>query len=163
MASFTLATTEKYKDKETTEWHRCTVWGALADVVDKYVRKGDKLAIIGRIRYREYEDRDGNKRWSTNINVDELVMLGSPSGDSRRERDAEDPEDFPDDPDAGGAPPDDADEPPSRPRGGATEDDVPPKARPSGLPARKPRSAPARPARGSSKAGPVKSRKPRGR
>lgn len=142
MATFNLATTEKWNDKETTEWHRCTVWGALADVVDQYVRQGDKLAIVGRIRYREYEDRDGNRRWSTNINVDELVMLGGGGGrrdrdddDRPRSRDREDDRGnvrAPDSPEPDGAEPE---------AGGATEDDIPERERPSGLPARAGRKA----------------------
>lgn len=144
MATFNLATTEKYKDKETTEWHRCTAWGGLAEVVDKYVRQGDSLAIVGRIRYREYEDRDGNRRWSTNIQVDEMTMLG---GSRRRDDDRDDdrrprsrsreddggnangPDDYPE-PDGGEPEP-----------GGATEDDVPASQRPTGMKPRRGREA----------------------
>lgn len=144
MATFNLATTEKYKDKETTEWHRCTAWGGLADVVDKYVRKGDTLCIVGRIRYREYEDRDGNRRWSTNIHVDELTMLGGGSrrdrddreDDRPRSRDREDDRGNGDDREPEAEP--DGDEPE---RGGATEDDVRESERPSGLKARRGREA----------------------
>ncbi len=80
-ASFTLATTERYKDKngetkEQTEWHNIVCWRSLADIVEKYVRKGTQLYIEGRIRTRSYSDRDGNTRYITEINADNLQMLG---------------------------------------------------------------------------------------
>jgi len=80
-ASFTLATTERYKDrngetKEQTEWHNIVCWRATAEVVEKYVRKGTQLYIEGRIRTRSYTDRDGNIRYITEINADNLQMLG---------------------------------------------------------------------------------------
>lgn len=80
-ASFTLATTERYKDKngetkEQTEWHNIVCWRGTAEVVEKYVRKGTQLYIEGRIRTRSYTDRDGNTRYITEINADNLQMLG---------------------------------------------------------------------------------------
>ncbi|MBQ2243748.1 MAG: single-stranded DNA-binding protein [Bacteroidales bacterium] len=80
-ASFTLATTERYKDKngetkDQTEWHNIVCWRALADLVEKYVRKGSQLYIEGRIRTRSYTDRDGNTRYITEITADNLQMLG---------------------------------------------------------------------------------------
>lgn len=80
-ASFTLATTERYKDKngetkEQTEWHNIVCWRSLADIVEKYIRKGSQLYIEGRIRTRSYTDRDGNTRYITEINADNLQMLG---------------------------------------------------------------------------------------
>lgn len=83
-ASFTLATTERYKDKngenkEQTEWHNIVCWRSLAEVVEKYVRKGTQLYIEGRIRTRSYTDRDGNTRYITEINADNLQMLGRKS------------------------------------------------------------------------------------
>ena len=80
-ASFTLATTERYKDKngetkEQTEWHNIVCWRSLAEIVEKYVRKGTQLYIEGRIRTRSYSDRDGNTRYITEINADNLQMLG---------------------------------------------------------------------------------------
>lgn len=82
MAKFTLATSESYKNKsgekvEQTEWHNIIIWGNLCDIVEKYVKKGDMLYIEGKIVYGSYEDKDGNKRYTTDINVKELKMLGS--------------------------------------------------------------------------------------
>ena len=76
VASFSLATTEKYNDQEKTQWHNCIVWAKLADVVEKYVKKGQLLYVEGRIEYRSYDDKDGNKRYITEIVVSSLQMLG---------------------------------------------------------------------------------------
>jgi len=80
IANMSLATTRKWKDgsgeqKGKTEWHRLTVWGKLVDVVKRYVKKGDRLYIEGRIEYSESES-DGQKKYWTNVNVFEMVMLG---------------------------------------------------------------------------------------
>lgn len=85
VANFSLATTRRWKDssdreQESTQWHRIVVWAGLADVVDQYVRKGDKLYIEGRLEYRKWQDKDGNDRVTTEVNAQELVMLGSPRG-----------------------------------------------------------------------------------
>ena len=82
IANMSLATTRKWKDgsgepKEKTEWHRLTVWGKLVDVVERYVKKGDRLYVEGRI---EYSESDGQKKYWTNVNVFEMVMLGSTTG-----------------------------------------------------------------------------------
>ena len=82
IANMSLATTRKWKDgsgeqKEKTEWHRLTVWGKLVDVVERYVKKGDRLYVEGRIEYSETES-DGQKKYWTDVNVFEMVMLGSP-------------------------------------------------------------------------------------
>lgn len=76
VASFSLATTDKYKDKETTQWHNCVVWAKLADVVEQYVKKGQLLYLEGKIEYRSYDDKDGNKKYITEIVVMNLQMLG---------------------------------------------------------------------------------------
>ncbi len=81
VARITLATTERYKDKagnqqEATEWHNLTAWGFTADIVEKWVKKGTQLYVEGRIRTRSWQDKDGNKRYTTEINVDNLQMLG---------------------------------------------------------------------------------------
>ena len=82
IANMSLATTRTWKDgsgeqREKTEWHRLTVWGKLADVVERYVKKGDRLYVEGRIEYSESES-DGQKKYWTDVNVVEMVMLGSP-------------------------------------------------------------------------------------
>lgn len=80
LASFSLATSKKWKDDggeqhEKTEWHNCTAWRKLADIVEKYVKKGDALLIEGEIVY-ETSEKDGKKSYFTKINVGELRMLG---------------------------------------------------------------------------------------
>ena len=80
-ARFSLATTERYKNKygetvDTTEWHRVVVFGNLAGVVEKYVRKGKMLYIEGKIRTSSWEDGNGEKKYSTEIIADKLQMLG---------------------------------------------------------------------------------------
>lgn len=81
IAKFSLATNRTWKDgsgqqQEKTEWHRITIFGKLVDVVDRWVKKGDRLYIEGRIEYSQTE-HDGQKRYWTDIVVNELVMLGS--------------------------------------------------------------------------------------
>ena len=87
VATFSLATSRSWNDQagnrqEKTEWHRCVVWNTktsqLADIVERYVHKGDKLYVEGRIEYRQWQDKDGQTRYSTEINVRELIMLGGP-------------------------------------------------------------------------------------
>lgn len=83
VANFPLATSESYTAKNgekvtTTEWHNLVVWRGLAKVVEQYVKKGDKLYIEGRIRTRSWDDKDGNKRYTTEIYADNLEMLGGP-------------------------------------------------------------------------------------
>lgn len=80
VANFSLATSESYTAKNgekvtTTEWHNIVVWRGLAKVVEQYVKKGDKLFIEGRIRTRAWDDKDGNKRYTTEIYADNLEML----------------------------------------------------------------------------------------
>ena len=86
VATFSLATSERYQDKngqrqERTEWHRVVAWRGLAGIVEQYVHKGTKLYIEGRITYRQYKDKDGNDRNITEIVASEMKMLDSrPSG-----------------------------------------------------------------------------------
>lgn len=81
VANFSLATSRSWKDaktgerKEHTDWHRCTAYGKLADVIAEHVKKGQLLTVEGRIEYGEYE-KDGVKRYTTDIIVDEMRMLG---------------------------------------------------------------------------------------
>ncbi|HWJ22044.1 MAG TPA: single-stranded DNA-binding protein [Gemmatimonadaceae bacterium] len=99
VATFSLATSRSWNDQsgnrqEKTEWHRCVVWNTkgsqLADIVEKYVKKGDKLYVEGRIEYRQWQDKDGQTRYSTEINVRELIMLGGGRGGSSGDYDSED-------------------------------------------------------------------------
>ncbi len=84
VATFTLATTERYRDRnnelrENTEWHNIVAWRGNADVCEKYIRKGTQLFIEGRIRTRSWDDQTGNKRYTTEIIADNLQMLGKKS------------------------------------------------------------------------------------
>ena len=99
VATFSLATSRSWNDQsgnrqEKTEWHRCVVWNTkgsqLADIVEKYVKKGDKIYVEGRIEYRQWQDKDGQTRYSTEINVRELIMLGGGRGGSGGDYDSED-------------------------------------------------------------------------
>jgi single-strand DNA-binding protein len=81
VANFPLATSETYTAKNgervtTTEWHNIVLWRGLAEVAEKYVKKGQLLYIEGRIRTRSYDDKDGNKRYMTEIYGDAMRMLG---------------------------------------------------------------------------------------
>jgi len=98
VATFSLATSRSWNDasgakQEKTEWHRCVVWNTknsqLADIVEKYVKKGDKLYIEGRIEYRQWQDKENQTRYSTEINVRELIMLGGGRGGGGGEFDGE--------------------------------------------------------------------------
>jgi single-strand DNA-binding protein len=89
VASFSLATSRQWTgtagDKqEKTEWHKCVAWntkgGALADLIEKYVHKGDKLFVEGRVEYRQYQDKENQTRYVTEINVRELILLGGRGG-----------------------------------------------------------------------------------
>lgn len=88
VARVRLATSERYTDrqsgerKELTEWHTITLWRGLADVVDRYVHKGSQLFIEGRLRTREWMDKDNVKRYTTEILADNMQLLGS-RGDSQ--------------------------------------------------------------------------------
>jgi single-strand DNA-binding protein len=82
VATFSLATTERYKDEDRTEWHRVVAFGRLAEIIGEYLAKGRQVYIEGRIQTRDWEDRDGNKRYTTEIVANQMQMLGSPSGGS---------------------------------------------------------------------------------
>ena len=84
VASFNLATTEKYKDRngqmvENTEWHSISVWEKLAEIVESYVKKGTQLYVEGKIKTEKYTDKDGNDRYATRIQATTLQLLGGKS------------------------------------------------------------------------------------
>lgn len=94
VAKFPLATSESYKNRngervETTEWHNIVMWRGLAEIAEKYLKKGSRVYIEGKIRTRSYDDKDGIKKYITEIEADNMLML-----DGRSDR-----------PDAGGTPP----------------------------------------------------------
>lgn len=81
VANLSVATSEKYKDKsgqqqETTEWHRVTFWGKLADIAQQYLVKGSLVYIEGKLQTRKWEDKNGADRYTTEIVGREMVMLG---------------------------------------------------------------------------------------
>ena len=80
VAKFSLATTETYKDKtgkliSQTEWHTVVLWRGLADLAQKYLHKGSLVYIEGRLKTRSWEDKDGNKKFATEVVGDNLIML----------------------------------------------------------------------------------------
>ena len=81
VANFTMATTERWNDpngekKEKTEWHRIVVWGKQAEIAAEYLRKGRQVYIEGSLQTREWTDRDGNKRYTTEVKAQRLQLLG---------------------------------------------------------------------------------------
>ena len=81
VASFRLATTERYRDRngetrENTEWHNIVAWRSNADVIEKFVHKGSQIYVEGKLRTRKWTDRDGKDRYTTEIQVDNLQLLG---------------------------------------------------------------------------------------
>ena len=83
VANFPVATTETFRDKlgnkqEQTEWHQIVLWRKLAEVAEKYLRKGQQVYIEGKIRSRSWEDKEGNKRYTTEIFGDVLTILSRP-------------------------------------------------------------------------------------
>lgn len=89
VAQFSLATGRQWttpsgEKQEKTEWHKCVAWNGkgsgLADVIERYVKKGDKIFVEGRIEYRQYEDKDKQTKYVTEINVREILLLGGGKG-----------------------------------------------------------------------------------
>ncbi|CAN5202803.1 single-stranded DNA-binding protein [soil metagenome] len=85
VANFSVATSRSWSNQsgeqqEKTEWHRIVAWTKLADVVERYLKKGDRVYIEGEIQYRSYEDKDGVTKYSTEINASEMIMLGGGEG-----------------------------------------------------------------------------------
>jgi single-strand DNA-binding protein len=80
-ASFSIATTDSYKNKkgekvEDTQWHNIVIWGSLADVAEKHLKKGQEVAVEGKLMHNAYETQAGEKKYFTEINVNDLVMMG---------------------------------------------------------------------------------------
>ncbi|WP_412986502.1 single-stranded DNA-binding protein [Pontimicrobium sp. IMCC45349] len=81
LAKFTIATNESYKNSSgekitDTQWHNIVAWGKTAQIIEKYVTKGKEVAIEGKLTSRSYDDKDGNKRYITEVVCNELLMLG---------------------------------------------------------------------------------------
>ena len=82
LAKFSIATNETYKNAQgekvtNTEWHNLVAWGKTAEIVEKYLEKGKEIAIEGKLTSRTYDDKDGNKRYITEVVVTELLLLGA--------------------------------------------------------------------------------------
>ncbi len=91
VAQFSLATGRQWNSasgekQEKTEWHKCVAWNqgtrgtGMADIIERYVKKGDKLYIEGRIEYRQYQDKENQTKYVTEINVREILLLGGGKG-----------------------------------------------------------------------------------
>jgi single-strand DNA-binding protein len=94
VASFSVATSRKWKDKdgnvkEETEWHNVTMFGGIASVAERFICKGSKVAIEGRIRTRSYDDKDGVKRYVTEIVGENLELLSPKAGSTTSDPQAE--------------------------------------------------------------------------
>ena len=81
LANLTIATNDSYKnDKgekvEQTEWHKVVAWGKTADIIEKYVTKGLQIAVEGKLTHRSYDDKNGEKRYITEVVVNEVLLLG---------------------------------------------------------------------------------------
>ena len=75
VANFSVATNQY--DRDEPEWHNCTAWGSLAEVVGEHLAKGERVFVEGSLRTRQWEDSDGRTRYSTEIHADEVIFLGS--------------------------------------------------------------------------------------
>ena len=86
VSTLSLATTEVWNDKtsgqrqERTEWHRVVLWGKQAETLKDYLTKGKQIYVEGRLQTRQWDDRDGNKRYTTEIRSDRIVLLGGRGG-----------------------------------------------------------------------------------
>lgn len=89
VATFSIATSEVYTDKTTgvkkeiTDWHDIVVWRGLAEVTEKYVKKGYKVYIEGKLKKRSWQDKEGNTRYTTEVIADEMNILSRPEGGER--------------------------------------------------------------------------------
>ncbi len=95
IANLTVATSENWKDKQgqrqsSTEWHRVVVFGGLAEIIEKYLQKGDKVYFEGMLKTRQWTDKEGQERYTTEVVVDSfkgtMVMLGSKSESKAKEQ-----------------------------------------------------------------------------
>ena len=96
VATLSVATSRSWNNQsgerqEKTEWHRAVLWRQLADIAERYLKKGDKVYLEGRIEYRSWEDRDGNTRYTTEISVQNMITL-SPRGGAGDEADVSTPQ-----------------------------------------------------------------------
>src|SRR5437868_11153115 len=117
VATLNMATTETWNDKEgqrqeKTEWHRVILWGKQAETLNQYLQKGKQIYVEGRLQTRQWDDKDGNKRYTTEVKADRITLLGGGGGGAGRSMDRGSSQA------AGGG----MDEPPMEP---ITDDDIP--------------------------------------
>jgi len=91
VARFTLATDESWKDQsgekqQRTEWHNIVAWRKLAEICGQYLNKGKLVYIEGRLQTRSWEDKEGNKRYTTEVQADNMVMLSARTDEARQEK-----------------------------------------------------------------------------
>ena len=91
VTNFRIATSEKWKDKEgkaqeRTEWHRIVTFGKLAEICGEYLAKGKQVYIEGRIQTRSWDNKDGNKKYMTEVVADKMQMLGSPGSPDNKQK-----------------------------------------------------------------------------
>lgn len=96
LCRFSLATNEFYKDKngdkqQRTDWHNVVAWGKLAEIMSKYLEKGQQIALNGKLKNRKYDDSNGNTRYVTEVVADDFLMLGS----RKKEEETVEKEDLP--------------------------------------------------------------------
>jgi single-strand DNA-binding protein len=89
VATLNLATTEVWNDRnnqrqEKTEWHRVVLWGKPAESLQEYLVKGKQIYVEGRLQTRQWDDKDGNKKYTTEIKADRVTLLGGPGGGGGR-------------------------------------------------------------------------------
>ena len=85
VATLSVATSRRWtsrsgEQQEKTEWHRVVCWDKLAEIAERYLKRGDRLYVEGRIEYRQWEGQDGQTRYTTEIRASEMIMLGSSGG-----------------------------------------------------------------------------------
>lgn len=91
VASFPIATSETYIEKatgerrENTDWHNIVAWRGLAEIIEKYVKKGTKVYIEGKLKTRNWQDKEGNTRYTTEVLAEEMQILSRPDGDRNNE------------------------------------------------------------------------------
>lgn len=87
VANFSIATSEVFTDKatgerrETTDWHNIVAWRGLAEVIEKYIKKGTKIYVEGKLKTRSWQDKEGNTRYTTEVLAEDLTILSRPDGD----------------------------------------------------------------------------------
>ena len=90
VARFSIATNEYYKNakgekEQSTEWHTVVAWGKTAEIIEKYVGKGKEIGVSGKLKNRSYEDKEGLKRYVTEIEANEILLLGTKNGNNSAE------------------------------------------------------------------------------